>query len=308
MKAKKKVESGKQDSIFLSIVIPAYNSKAWLPQCLDSIKEQVNRPEVEVIIVDSSEEDVTPFINERYPFVRTFHLPERAFPGTARTFGISKAKGEVIAFIDTDCEANDAWIANIINSQRNGRNVVGGPVANGTPDSLIGTSEYLLEFSEMAPAMPEGDVRFIPTCNISFKKSVFDQIGKIEDTIKGSDALFCRRIHLLGEPIYFNHGIVVRHHNRRSFRKVLQNQYDIGVGAAQVRVKEDQVGSILVKLPFLIPLIPFARTLLICRRFLKHDFGLFLQFVALYPLIFVGLVAYTAGFWKGYRTAPKNKK
>ena len=185
MKANKKVESGKQDSIFLSIVIPAYNSKAWLPQCLDSIKEQVNRPEVEVIIVDSSEEDVTPFINERYPFVRTFHLPERAFPGTARTFGISKAKGEVIAFIDTDCEANDAWIANIITSQRNGRNVVGGPVANGTPDSLIGTSEYLLEFSEMAPAMPEGDVRFIPTCNISFKKSaphhILDAAGAAAD-------------------------------------------------------------------------------------------------------------------------------
>ncbi len=294
-----------RDDIFLSIVIPSYNSKAWLPLCLNSIREQAERPDVEVIVVDSSEADITPFLQERFPFVTPIHLKERAFPGTARTAGIARAQGEVIAFIDTDCEANDTWIHNIIESQKNGKNVVGGPVANGTVRSFVGTAEYLLEFSEMVPTMPEGDVRFIPTCNISFKKSVFDKIGKIEDTIKGSDALFCRKIKLLGESIYFHHGITVKHHNRMSLKSVLKNQYEIGFGGAQVRTMEDQVGGILVKLPVLIPLIPFARTFLIAKRFFKHDRGLFLQFWGLYPLIFAGLVAYTIGFWKGLK-AVKN--
>lgn len=293
----------KAPDIFLSIVIPAYNSKAWLPVCLGSIRDQVQRPDVEVIVVDSSESDLTPFLNERYPFVRTFHLPQRAFPGTARTYGIRQARGEVIAFIDTDCQANETWVHNIVESQKNGKNVVGGPVANGTPRSFVGTAEYLLEFSEMAPAMPEGKVRFIPTCNISFKRSVFDKVGKIEDTIKGSDALFCRKINLLGESIYFHHGIRVRHHNRTNLRKVLRNQYQIGFGGAQVRMLQDQVGGILVRVPALIPLIPLARTFLIARRFFKHDRGLFLQFWGLYPLIFLGLVAYTVGFWRGRKAA-----
>lgn len=295
----KSVRKKGSNDVFLSIVIPSYNSKAWLPLCLDSIQAQVQRPDVEVVVVDSSEEDLTPFLQERYPFVRAFHLQERAYPGTARTYGIAQAKGEVIAFIDTDCEANDTWIQNIIASQQNGRNVIGGPVANGTPRSFVGIAEYLLEFSEMVPAMPEGEVRFIPTCNISFKRKVFEQIGKIEDTIKGSDALFCRKIHLLGESIYFHRGIRVRHHNRTSLRKVLQNQYEIGFGGAQVRQMEDQVGGILVRVPLLIPLIPFARTFLIARRFFRHDKGLFLQFWGVYPLIFAGLIAYTVGFWKG---------
>jgi GT2 family glycosyltransferase len=289
----------RSNEIFLSIVIPSYNSKHWIAHCLDSLKDQVQRDDVEVIVVDSSEDDLTPFIREQYPFVQTHHLPQRAYPGTARTHGIRQSHGQVIAFIDTDCKASGDWVERIITEQKNGKNVVGGPVANGTPKSLVGTAEYILEFSELVPSMPEGKVRFIPTCNISFKRSVFDQIGKIEDTIKGSDALFCRKITLLGEPIYFQRSITVWHSNRTSLKKYLQNQYDIGVGAAQVRKKESQVGAVLVKYPILIPLIPFARTLLIGKRFFKYDKKLFLQFLGLYPLIFLGIVAYTKGFWDG---------
>lgn len=292
--------------IFLSIVIPSYNSQKWISQCLDSISAQIQRPDVEVIVVDSSEKDLTGFIKEKHPFVETIHLPQRAYPGTARTAGISQARGTVIAFIDTDCVASEDWVERIIETQKNGKNVVGGPVANGTPRNLVGTAEYLLEFSELVPAMPEGKVRFIPTCNISFKKSVFDQIGKIEDTIKGSDALFCRKITLLGEPIYFFRDIQVQHHNRTSLKKYLQNQYDIGFGAAQVRKMENQIGGILVRIPLLIPLIPAARTFLIVRRFFKYDKKLLMQFIGIYPLIFLGLVAYTVGFWNGLKKAKQN--
>ncbi len=186
------------EDIFLSIVIPSYNSKKWISHCLASLQNQVKRSDVEVIVVDSSEDDLSGFIGDKFPFVQTYHLKERAYPGTARTFGISKSSGSVIAFIDTDCEAGEDWVDKIIEAQQNGANVVGGPVANGTPDSWVGTAEYLLEFSELVPAMPEGKVRFIPTCNISFKRKVYDKIGKIEDTIKGSDALFCRKMTLLG--------------------------------------------------------------------------------------------------------------
>ena len=285
--------------VFLSIVIPSYNSRRWISRCLTSLQEQVQRDDVEVLVVDSSEEDLTDFVRRHYPFVRTLYLEQRAYPGTARTIGVQNARGSVIAFIDTDCKAGEGWVERIIQQHRDGKNVVGGPVANGTPWSLVGTAEYLLEFSELVPAMPEGPVRFIPTCNLSFKKSVFEKIGKLEDTIKGSDALFCRKINLLGEKIYFDRGIVVWHANRKELNKYLRNQYDIGFGAAQVRKMENQLGAVLVKQPWLIPLIPFARTLLIGKRFLKHDRKLFLKFVGLYPLIFLGLLAYTKGFWDG---------
>ena len=85
-------------------------------------------------------------------------------------------------------------------------------------------------------------------------------------------------------------------------KKYLQNQYDIGFGGAQVRKLENQKGAILVKVPLLIPLIPAARTLLIGKRFLKHDKKLFLQFLKVYPLILLGMFAYTKGFWDGRKS------
>ena len=290
---------------FLSIVIPSYNSKNWITKCLNSLSDQAQREDVEVIVVDSSKEDIEGFLLEKYPFISFVRLSERTYPGKARTIGIGRTNGSVIAFIDTDCIACEGWVSKIIEAHKNGKNVVGGPIKNATPKNLVGSAEYLLEFSEMIPAMPEGKVRFIPTCNISFKKNIFNQIGKLEDTIKGSDALFCRKISLLGESIFFKRDITVAHYNRTSFKKYMKNQYDLGFGGAQVRTLEEQVGAILIKAPILIPLIPGARTFLIGRRLLKNDKKLFFHFILVYPLIFWGLLAYTKGFWDGFLKTKK---
>jgi GT2 family glycosyltransferase len=285
----------------LAIVIPSYNSKSVIANCLNSLKEQTQNLPCEIIVVDSSPEDISPLVEQRFPFVRTIHLPQQAYPGTARTIGIRASRAPVIAFTDTDCRVDAQWVNNILAAHANGKHVVGGPVCNGTPWHPVGTAEYLLEFSELIPGQPAGPVRFIPTCNLSFQRSVFDKIGKLEDSIKGSDALFARQINLLGEKIYFDPAVRIWHTNRRSLKKFLINQFHCGKGGAEVRLKEKQRGAILVRLPILIPLIPFARTLLIAGRFLKYDFGSFLRFWLLYPLIFLGMLAYTYGFWKGYR-------
>jgi GT2 family glycosyltransferase len=294
-------DSRDQDVLELSIVIPSYNSRAQISHCLESLREQVQNRPCEVIVVDSSPEDISPFIKDRFPFVRTIHLQKQTYPGTARTIGIRASRAPVIAFTDTDCRVSPHWVKRILAAHENGKQVVGGPVCNGTPWHPVGTAEYLLEFSELVPGHPSRVVRFIPTCNISFRRSVFDKIGKLEDSIKGSDALFARQINLQGEKIFFDREICIWHTNRKSLKRYLINQLHCGKGGAEVRLKEKQRGAILVRWPILIPLIPFARTLLIAGRFLKHDLGSFVRFWLLYPLIFLGMIAYTYGFWKGYR-------
>ena len=87
----------------VSVIIPSYNSGTHLFDCLESVVTQKTTYSYEVIVVDSSQVDVTPWIRERYLCVRTIHLPERAFPGTARNIGVEEARGRVIAFTDTDC-------------------------------------------------------------------------------------------------------------------------------------------------------------------------------------------------------------
>ena len=125
----------------ISIVIPCYNAREHLETCLSSVADQQTGYRYEVIIVDSSEEDVTPFIRERFPWVRTVRLPQRAYPGVARNAGILNASGRIIGFTDTDCRLDSrgcrSWRCSMTANCSTGRCQL--------PDSYIGTADYLTE-------------------------------------------------------------------------------------------------------------------------------------------------------------------
>lgn len=91
--------------IFLSIVIPYFNTVEYLPKLLSSIP---NREDVEVIVVDDhSTEGLEQFseIKERLSGERVLFIPPtegRKGAGCARNIGIRAAKGRYIAFADSD--------------------------------------------------------------------------------------------------------------------------------------------------------------------------------------------------------------
>ena len=84
----------------LSIIIPAYNAEAYLPQCLASILAQEHQG-CEVIVVDDGSTDGTAALLERYPDVKTIHQANRGM-STARNRGLDEARGEYILFVDSD--------------------------------------------------------------------------------------------------------------------------------------------------------------------------------------------------------------
>lgn len=84
----------------LSIIIPAYNAEAYLPQCLDSILAQEHR-DCEVIVVDDGSTDGTAALLEHYPDVKVVHQENHGM-STARNRGLDEARGEYILFVDSD--------------------------------------------------------------------------------------------------------------------------------------------------------------------------------------------------------------
>ncbi len=290
----------------LSVVIPSYNPGEDIKRCLSSVLAQQTRLAYEVIVVDSSEKDFTAEWQKAFPSVRFIHLTTRAFPGTARNLGAREAAGEYVTFTDTDCMIDAHWVEEIWRAHQRGYQVVGGSVDNGTPDSYVGTAEYLLEFNEMNPWMPGREVQALPSCNLSIHKKVFAKCGYLEDAEKGSDTLFCVKVTSHGFKIYFTPKARVTHRNRRVREKYLNNQKALGRGSAGIRMKTKRPGAFLTKFPFLIPLIPALRSLAIGKRLLRSRLGLFGKFCWHYPLIFAGLWSYTSGFWEGYKKAKMN--
>ncbi len=88
----------------ISVVVPIYNVEAYLEQCLDSLKDQT-MGDLEVVMVDDGSTDGSGAIAQRYADAdERFRLVTQANGGlaAARNTGIDHARGEFLAFLDSD--------------------------------------------------------------------------------------------------------------------------------------------------------------------------------------------------------------
>lgn len=93
----------------LSIIVPVYNARDYLKQCVDSLLAQTI-DDYEIILVDDGATDgsgelVSAFADEHPERIKAIHI-DNGGQGRARNFGIEAAKGEYIGFVDSD-----DWVA-----------------------------------------------------------------------------------------------------------------------------------------------------------------------------------------------------
>lgn len=91
----------------VSIIIPTKNSAEFLENCLKSIKNQTYE-NIEIIIVDGNSSDNTIAIAKEYKTTIYYYSPKVKLgifdAPHKRNFGVKKAKGEFIYYVDTDME------------------------------------------------------------------------------------------------------------------------------------------------------------------------------------------------------------
>ena len=88
---------------FFSIIVPCYNSAAFITRCIRSIQNQ-SFDSYEVIFIDDFSPDNTSQIIKNYKEkkFRIFKLKKNLGPAAARNFGIKKSRGKYICFLDSD--------------------------------------------------------------------------------------------------------------------------------------------------------------------------------------------------------------
>ena len=284
----------------ISIIIPSYNSRKTIDQCLTSVLNQSYQGIHEVIVVDSSDDGTDEIIRESFPSVKLIHLEKKTLPGPARNIGIRGTNSEYIAFTDTDCIVDYYWIENIINriDKNSDYHAIGGAIVNGTPESIAGTLGYLNEFSFYLPERNSGFINCLATANVCYKRSVFDKQQFMETHFAGEDTVFHWSMMDNGLKLFFDPTVRVTHMNRTGFMNVLKHQRKIGEGAGLARIIMKR-NMLLVKYPiisiFILPWIRVSRMYL--RAFLNNK-KLWKKTIFYFPLSFMIAASWSLGFFQ----------
>lgn len=88
----------------ISVIIPVWNGARFLASAIESVKRQ-RYDNVEILVIDDGSTDETRAIAKEFEnIIQYIHQPHKGV-AAARNLGLSKSRGNIIAFLDAD----DAW-------------------------------------------------------------------------------------------------------------------------------------------------------------------------------------------------------
>lgn len=98
----------------VSIIIPNWNGQHHLDTCLSSLRKQ-SFTDHEVILVDNaSSDDSVAFVRQNFPEVKLLVLGDNlGFTGGCNA-GYANAQGDYIVLLNNDTEADEGWLAAIV--------------------------------------------------------------------------------------------------------------------------------------------------------------------------------------------------
>ena len=140
-------------SIFpkISVIVPIYNVEEYLRECLDSLVNQTFK-DIEVIMVNDGSTDTSPQIMEEYASkYENFYAYHKENGGlaSARNYGIQFAKGEYLAFLDSDdYVSHDAYAKLYDLAKRSDSEIVIGNTVRFNSKKIYGSSLHKKVFKE----------------------------------------------------------------------------------------------------------------------------------------------------------------
>lgn len=201
----------------ISIIIPVYNVEKYISNCINSLMNQTYK-NIEIILVDDGSQDnsysVCEEYSKTYDYIKVYKK-ENGGPSSARNYGIEKATGEYICFVDSDDYVSEKYIENLLIDDFDlsfgglvdvcGNKTIENPVCNEI-QKYYGKDIYikLLENSE-------NDLFNSPCCKL-FKKSIIEKnnIKYDESLHMGEDLIFninylkyCNSLVMIPDCLYF---------------------------------------------------------------------------------------------------------
>jgi mycofactocin system glycosyltransferase len=227
----------------VSVILPAHGRPEATRACIESLlvlDYPADRLEI-IVVDDASQPPLAPAL-DGLP-IRLLRQENNIGQSAARNLAAAQARGNVLAFIDNDCEADPSWLKALVpylNEPAMG--IVGGRVDAPPVTGWIAAYEAAcspLDMGEYGGEVgPTEAVAYLPTCNLLVDRQLLLTQGGFDAAMKlGEDVDFVWRALRTGaRACYVPEGRVVHHHRVR-LGALLGRRADYGSSEADLQRK-----------------------------------------------------------------------
>jgi len=227
---------------YVSIIIPVYNDENGIQDTLLSLFNQ-NYPgdKFEIIVVDNNSTDNTHkiILKTVLGFDGNIVIKNEKKTGSyaARNKGLQLAKGEILAFIDSDMTVKPDWLQKCVHRMITEKTDY---IGCGIRVHSANKNPSLCERYQIALGFPVKDYMEIdgysPTACLFVRRTVIDAVGKFDDRLlSGGDVEFGTRVRDHGFKMTFDPDNIMYHPARTSFKTLLKKQKRVTLGQIELR-------------------------------------------------------------------------
>lgn len=209
-----------------SIIIPTYNGKELLKDCIYSIKRYTEQPH-EIIVVDNGSSDGTGDICRQEGVTFISLANNVGFPAACNK-GLKIATGDTLLLLNNDVIVSRNWLGNMLDCLYSSSEIgIVGPLTN----YASGKQQVDMPYSnveEMEQQLNEPDARkwvqvdrIVGLCFL-FKRELMDRIGLLDERFSPGhyeDDDYCYRARQAGYTFKIAGDVFVFHHGSASFGK-----------------------------------------------------------------------------------------
>ncbi len=215
----------------ISVVLPVRNGLPWLDAQLGALASQQCDEPWEVVVADNGSTDASAALARswegRCGAIRLLDASSTAGPAAARNAGVREARGELLAFCDSDDVVQPGWLHAYVE-------------ALGEADIVAGTFDLssLNETARSGPAAGEpgpaatSQLGFLPAglaANLAVRREAFEAVdGFHEGLFIGEDIDLCWRMQLDGFRFAVAPGAVVAKRERDRLGPLFRRAFAFG--------------------------------------------------------------------------------
>jgi cellulose synthase/poly-beta-1,6-N-acetylglucosamine synthase-like glycosyltransferase len=226
-----------------TVVVPAHNAAATLPDCLRALAQQtLPQAAYEVLVVDDGSTDSTAAVAQALG-VRVLRQPHRG-AAAARNLGARHARGGLLCFTDADCRPAPDWLAQLVAPFQADPAVVGVRGVYRSEQREPVARLVQLEYEDRyrrTEAFPQID--FVDTYSAAYRTDLFLAQGGFDESFPGAsveDQELSFRLAERGCRLVFQPRAAVYHRHPATWRAYARKKFRIGYWKVQVLWRHPQ--------------------------------------------------------------------